>query len=650
MTAEESVAGAMKDAHSPQDHYLPHIDGLRAIAVLLVIGFHIFPTWVPGGYVGVDIFFVISGYLITGLILDNLVRKRFSFAEFYARRVRRIFPALALVLGACFAAGWFRLLPIEFASLGLNILGGASFVSNFVLLHQAGYFDIDAASKPLLHLWSLGIEEQFYIVWPACLLLVWRLRLSVAGIAALLLLCSFAWNIVLQGNPADFYLPMTRAWELMAGAILAAGGNLVISQSSLRPNGLAFFGAIAIAASVIVLNRESVFPGWWALLPVFGTACVIAADGSWINRTILSQGPVVAIGLISYPLYLWHWPLLAFATIAEPQGVPRLTRVAIVAASVSLAALTYVFLERPVRQSKWRFKIVALCFLMAAIGVAGAATVHSQGFAFRMPVAFQDVRAIPLDRLAQWRLGSCFLDQNENSPDEHFSPTCVEQQRPLIFFWGDSVSAALYPGLIGLRSSHNFGLAQFGTAGCPPVLNFPVIHRPHCVEDNAVAFAKLSETHPDVVLLYSAWDFGDIYPRLDDLISKLRALKIPRIIVMGPPPEWLGGLTKAAYDYYKADPLHQMIPTYSDFRLAQVWNRYQAAFSEHARRMPVEYISTWDVLCKEGKCRTWVDFPGGNLTAFDSVHLTTAGSHFVADAIVPCLFPNPQVLRPTFCR
>ena len=603
---EESVASAMKDAHSAQGRYLPHIDGLRAIAVLLVVGFHFSPRLAPGGYVGVDIFFVISGYLITGLILDNLARERFSFADFYARRVRRIFPALVLVLGACFAAGWFRLSPSEFASLGLNILGGASFASNFVLLHQAGYFDTAAATKPLLHLWSLGIEEQFYIVWPACLFLAWRLRLSVTRIAAVLLLCSFTWNIVLKGSSAGFYLPMTRAWELMTGAILAAGGNLLISQSRLRPNGLAFAGALAIAASVIVLNRESAFPGWWALLPVFGTACLIAAEGAWINRTILSREPVVAVGLISYPLYLWHWPLLAFATIAEPQGVPRLTRVALVAASVSLAALTYACLEKPVRLSKWRFKIVVLCALMAAVGGVGAATVDSEGFGFRVPVAFQG--ATPPDQVAQWRLGTCFLDEDQ-VPDAHFSPICVEQRRPLIFFWGDSFSAALYPGLIGLRSSHNFGLIQFNTAGCPPVLDFPVSHRPHCVEDNSFAFAKLSETHPDMVLLYSAWNYGDIYPRLDDLISRLRALKIPRIVVMGPPPEWSGGLTQAAYDYYRADLLHRMIPMYSDFRLADVWNRYQAAFAEHARRLPIEYISTWDVLCKEGKCRTWLIFP-----------------------------------------
>ena len=194
--------------------YRPDVDGLRAIAVLLVVGFHGFPRWIPGGYIGVDVFFVISGFLITGLLLQDLESKEFSFAKFYMRRIRRIFPALVTVLVACFAAGWVLLLPSGFTSLGLNIFGGAAFPSNLVLLGEAGYFDVSAVQKPLLHLWSLGVEEQFYIAWPILLLLAFSRRLSIAIVAATVLIASFALNAKYAGTPADFYLPFTRAWEL----------------------------------------------------------------------------------------------------------------------------------------------------------------------------------------------------------------------------------------------------------------------------------------------------------------------------------------------------------------------------------------------------------------------------------------------------
>lgn len=204
-----------------KSNYRPDIDGLRAVAVLLVVGFHAFPGRFPGGFVGVDIFFVISGYLITGILLKEMESSDFSFARFYARRVRRIFPALILVLLCCFVVGWFVLLPDEFKALGKHIFGGAAFFSNFVLLHDAGYFDAAAVRKPLLHLWSLGIEEQFYIVWPVVLFLAFQIR-RVGWMITAIFVASFLANVLTIGrNPvAAFYWPFTRAWELMSGGIL----------------------------------------------------------------------------------------------------------------------------------------------------------------------------------------------------------------------------------------------------------------------------------------------------------------------------------------------------------------------------------------------------------------------------------------------
>ena len=203
--------------------YRPDIDGLRAIAVLAVIGFHAFPAWIRGGFVGVDVFFVISGYLISTILLAGMERGSFRFSQFYIRRIRRIFPALIVVLLACMVAGWLVLFSFEYKALGKHVAGSAAFVSNFVLWNEAGYFDKAAETKPLLHIWSLGIEEQFYIVWPLLLYLTWRFRTATLALLLLLLLGSFVLNVHAVGiDPAaDFFSPLTRFWELMAGAVLA---------------------------------------------------------------------------------------------------------------------------------------------------------------------------------------------------------------------------------------------------------------------------------------------------------------------------------------------------------------------------------------------------------------------------------------------
>src|SRR4030081_630578 len=205
---------------SPSSRYRPDIDGLRAIAVMLVVNFHAFPEAMPGGFIGVDIFFVISGFLITGIIVRELDQQRFSLLGFYNRRIRRIFPALIVVLCAILVLGWLWMLPAAYAQLSADVFASAAFFANIALMLQSGYFDVESGKKPLLHLWSLGIEEQFYLFWPLMLMLVVRLRLGILAAVSVIGVASFALNVVLiDSNPmATFYLPFTRAWELLAGA------------------------------------------------------------------------------------------------------------------------------------------------------------------------------------------------------------------------------------------------------------------------------------------------------------------------------------------------------------------------------------------------------------------------------------------------
>lgn len=400
--------------------YRPDIDGLRAIAVLSVVAFHAFPNWVTGGFIGVDIFFVISGYLISTIIFENLDKETFSFREFYSRRIRRIFPALLLVLTASYVVGWFTLLADEYKQLGKHILGGASFISNFVLWKEVGYFDNAAETKPLLHLWSLGIEEQFYIFYPLILWFAWKKKFNLASITILVALISFYLNVkgIKHDATATFFSPQTRFWELMCGSLLAwltlyrnSEKNLNINLDKWVPiaiyrhpkkfdgktlsNVLAFVGLTLLIYGFFRINKGEHFPGAWALVPVVGTILVISAgETAWVNRCVLSNRIAVWFGLISFPLYLWHWVLLSFPRIIQGQLPDRATRITAVVLSVLLAWLTYKLIERPLRFGGYdRAKTNALLVLMIFLGAIGYATNSKDGLPFRRDAQLQNIRS-----------------------------------------------------------------------------------------------------------------------------------------------------------------------------------------------------------------------------------------------------------------
>lgn len=382
----DSSPNAAPPRHALPVAYRPDIDGLRAIAVLLVVLFHAFPTLVKGGFIGVDLFFVISGFLISGIITEQLDTGKFSFAQFYARRMRRIFPALLLVMASCLAFGWFALLASEYAQLGKHLAAGAGFVSNFAFWRESGYFDNAADTKPLLHLWSLAIEEQFYLLWPALLWLAFRSRWHRLTLCIALVALSFALNLAtVHSNPvAAFYSPATRCWELLAGGVLAC--MTAARGRDRRPAATwqqlcSVLGIVLLGLGLALITRERAFPGGWALLPVTAALLILAAGpAAWFNRVILAQPALVAIGLISYPLYLWHWPLLVFAHLAQYNATPPWpTRAAAVVLSVVLAALTYRWVEKPLRFGpRARASVIALGSAMLLMALAGLA-IHWRG-------------------------------------------------------------------------------------------------------------------------------------------------------------------------------------------------------------------------------------------------------------------------------
>jgi peptidoglycan/LPS O-acetylase OafA/YrhL len=358
--------------------YRPDIDGLRAFAVLSVLGFHAFPWIFPGGFIGVDVFFVISGFLITSILFAELQGRTFNIFGFFARRVLRIFPALLLVLLACLLAGWFTLLADEYKQLGKHIAAGAGFFANLALWFEAGYFDRASEVKPLLHLWSLGIEEQFYIAWPLILWGMWRLPRGVRGVTLAMLVVSllYASVLVFVNQTQTFYAPWTRAWELFAGALLA----LQLQQTGTLPAWMRLrymqWGALVLLLlGVFLLRSEYPFPGALALIPVSAAAVLIAGTGQGQGQgtvtRLLASRPMVAVGLISYPLYLWHWPLLSYAHIFENGQPPALVRLALLVLAFSLAALTYWGVERPLRRLPQRWVVGVLVALVVFVGLLG---------------------------------------------------------------------------------------------------------------------------------------------------------------------------------------------------------------------------------------------------------------------------------------
>lgn len=474
---EVADEGKTKTAIGPSSSrifsYRSDIDGLRAIAVLSVIAFHIAPAKFRGGFVGVDIFFVISGFLISSIIYKELESGSFSIVEFYVKRIRRIYPALFLVLSAVCVAGWIFLLPSNFVVLGKQILGGSTFSANFVLWWQAGYFSPDARLKPLLHLWSLGVEEQYYLIFPViCMAFYrsrsrWTLPAAFLAIAAVSMFVNVAF--VSKYSAATFFLPFSRLWELFVGA----GLSLFLQRNLQAPweshllakwrHGVGFLGLALLVVSVFGIDQFDAFPGWWALLPTMGAVMVIVAgQTSWVNRYVLSCKPAVLVGLISYPLYLWHWPILSFMRIATDNWgikISHLQKGAMIILAFLLAYLTYRLVELPIRHVKKRVQrrkgALWLLGCVSLTGTFGVLVILMAGFPARLPSAIVALdHDYGHDGSNSWREGTCFLRPDQFAVS--FSNNCVDTEewrvaQPLVFVWGDSHAADLLPGFRALQ-------------------------------------------------------------------------------------------------------------------------------------------------------------------------------------------------------
>jgi peptidoglycan/LPS O-acetylase OafA/YrhL len=627
--------------------YRPDIDGLRAVAVLSVVAFHASPTWIKGGLVGVDVFFVISGFLITSLIVGGLERGEFSFAEFYARRIRRIFPALVVLLLAAYAAGWCLLLTHEYKQLGKHMAGAAAFVANFVLWGESGYFDHAAETKPLLHLWSLGIEEQFYLAWPLLLWLGWKLRAHLALLTLLIAAASFAFNIVTAASDgvADFYSPLTRFWELLAGALLAR-------QRAPWP-GASLAGAVLIVLALLLIDPKRQFPGWWALLPALGSALIIAGGkDAWLNRTVLSSRPMVWIGLISYPLYLWHWPLLSLARILEGDALPRSVRLGAVLLAIVLAALTYLLVERPMRFGRLkRWAVPVLIAAMIGCGLLGWHAWRSNGVPGRFAGWQADMQALLTydyfggkTEAEFWGAGSCFLvgEPAATFDRNHCENLTQFPGRPRIFLIGDSHGAYLSRSLAPALVARRFNVSTFFAAECAPLaLADP---RPRCAAIARFIHDRIKSGRPDLVILFNdhmqhaqanVHGAPSYEAHLAGRVQQLLGEGAARVLVIGQIPTWKDSLAKSLGRRFILHGRPLPLRTYEGVVPESLdWD-------DRLKKIVPDYLSLRDFLCNREGCLTAAGADiVDSLLVFDYGHLTKAGAdRIVQDLIMPAVEP-----------
>ncbi|ATB67131.1 acyltransferase family protein [Pseudomonas mosselii] len=668
---------------NPNIKYRPDIDGLRAIAVLSVVLFHAFPSLLRGGFIGVDIFFVISGFLITSIIFKSLDNKTFRFADFYGRRIKRIFPALILVLAATYIMGWLSLTAEEFSQLGKHITSGAAFISNFALWSESGYFDTSAQLKPLLHLWSLGIEEQFYIFTPLAMYIFYRFGVSPAALLVCAAIASFALNVKLIGyDPtATFYSPLTRFWELLAGSLLAwfttykdtsisttTWATLSSKQKRLRSL-FSFLGLALLIFGLLHIKKGANFPGTKALIPVIGAVfLILAGPMAWVNKNLLSAKPMVWFGLISFPLYLWHWPLFSLLRITE--GEPTaLVMAAAMLLSVALAWVTYRYLELPIRSfSSERLKVIMPSAAMVVIAAVGGATYMAGGLPERQANKALESYANSIVRSDAKSQAECIdvLHAYKKEGNWHCQVGAAKPTQD-IFAFGDSHAYSLLPAFEKLAAEHSLSIAFSSASGCPPLLGVQSmrgeleIEKRNCQALNERIFSYIKSKQISTVVLMGRWSYysgGTTKPADYNLIAKDPTIE-PTLSQSAQDLQWaIGNTVKRFRDigvnvYFVEDNPQQLSnakeilrtgkgseAVYNSLSVSRAEHESNSAFSVNAlRESQATVISLDPILCQGSICPLTRD---GKFWYFDDNHLSASGALAVYPAIESALMNAAQ--------
>jgi peptidoglycan/LPS O-acetylase OafA/YrhL len=562
-------------------------------------------------------------------------------------------------------------MPADYELLGKHVVAGASFVSNLLLWTESGYFNLGSDRKPLLHLWSLGIEEQFYLVWPFVLVAIWKRQSIRIPALIVIALASFVVNISLVGSsqPSSFFLPVTRFWELALGSILAVIAADGESRNSLPPPVLAviqkvgpILGLASILAASMLLSRDSVFPGWLALIPVFAALMILSGtSNAWPNK-LLAWGILAYVGRISYPLYLWHWPLLSFLHTIEIEDLTqkRIWKVGALGASFILAVITYHAIELPCRRFAVRRVAASAAVGMLLVTSLGLAiwllggqldrqpldrqTFITNGEIHRMsPSAYALVKRIAKNHEEEkvayrqaYRAGTCLVDMTTNDSGS-FPPDCIANESA-IALWGDSYAAHLAFGIRSAMSDASNKFSQLTTSGCVPLLEFdvpgPEASRTACRRINTEIAGFLAQRPAKVLLVAGNWmaraNDPDFSMRLEETLNRAKAYA-SIVILIGPPVEF--GTIQAQTAIRSSGSDFVVNPILDDLRMVD------GQIKGIAKRVGVAYISPAEKFCKGSECLVMTDVCGSKrLMSWDIGHLTRDGSiHYVNELLLPSI-------------
>jgi len=626
--------------------FRPDVEGLRAVAIIPVVAYHACGNLVPGGFIGVDVFFVISGFLISKIILDGIEDGSFSYASFYRRRIRRIFPALFFMLAFASLFAGIILSPQALIEFGKTLAATALFVSNMEFYRLSGYFGGTAEFKPLLHTWSLAVEEQFYIIFPIVLMITKRwfkgrfLVVFLAGAAASILLS--AW-LVTRSSTAAFYFGPARAFELLMGAILALNVLPQLSSRVAREI-IAAAGLGMIVLCALVFDETAVFQGPSAFLPCLGAAAIIYSGQTGTSATakVLSWPVIRFIGAISYSLYLWHWPMLSLVRNYYIGDVtPFQTACAVLVAGV-MAIFSWHFVERPFRSSARRDKPIfgAAAAVMTGAGVLSAAIILSSGFPERFPAASQRL----------FRYSGDFNHRRELCNDAHgmdvpYARSCyygASDARAAMAVWGDSHGVELAVAL-GEALGPGRSVMEVTSSSCPPALDFSIPERPDCAAHNQGVFKNLvrdSRVHSVILVAYYSFYLGK-WPKFQRGIEKVVAglvasgkqviVVYPTPVFPYPAPDALGLIVAHGLP---AESFHISL---SQYRKENA--RVIAELDAVTAKFGLPRIATQNVFCGRQYCQA---YDGRDVLFYDEHHMSISGARKLVASIKPLLAASPR--------
>lgn len=635
--------------------YRADIDGLRAVAVLLVVFFHAGFAAVSGGFIGVDVFFVISGFLITGIIVRELDAGHFSFASFYERRIKRICPALFALLGLCTVAGFFLLVPMDLKYLGRSIAASVGFYANSHFLSQVGYFDGPAIEKPLLHTWSLAVEEQFYLIWPVSVVVLYRtlgpqkLRYAILLLLALSLVAS-AIRIDDQQS-AVFYLLPYRAWELLLGAYLAVAPMPKPPQWAGTLFGAAGISSIFYAA--FSFDTATQFPGLNAMFPCAGAALLIASgsQNGFFNKRFLSLSPMQFIGKISYSLYLIHWPLFSFAHLFLDRKLVLGEAIAIVLVSLALSVLSWRYVEIPVRRAKLRFAVLSRWSLAAGVLLILCAVLYhtTDGLPFRVS------KNVMIAEMAKQGRAKYKADCRHDPKPPLLREACsigaqANGQQYDFVIWGDSHAKHLAFAFADQALAQRLSGIVISAGGCPPLIHEPNVYRACAIDHVRTANWLKTQTRLKTVFLAGIWavyaknGFLEAqeptpsnprgHPGFKDTIDFLKSLNVEVVIVEDVPtfPVNVASCAARARMYGRDDRVCFQLPA-SQFK--QDTLQVSALLKKAAKRFNLRLVSTAGAFCDAELCRAEKD---GVILYGDQTHLNPSGARYLGSKV---RFPLP---------